>query len=646
MARAMVLGNGNMSVCLDHDGQLRDLYFPYVGQENHIGMNQLHKMGIFINNKISWIDNGEWKTSVQYEEGSMVSSVFAENHNYNINIKSEDVIYNEKNIFLRKITINNTSSRDISLKFFYDQQFKISDTNHADTAYVHKDSESIIHYKGRRVFLIGGECNEKSFDDYSIGFCGIEGKEGTWKDAEDGMLSKNPIEHGIIDSVIGWDIKIKSKGDSVIYYWIVAGETYREVQEIRNYIKEKGPQHLIKSTRDFWYAWAHQNEVSFEGLSKKTQKLFYDSLFVMKAHADSRGGIVASLDSGNIQYGGDTYVYVWPRDACFTSLAFDIAGFHDISKRFYNFASDVITEDGYVLHKYQPDRSLGSSWHPWVLDGKEQLAIQEDETAILIVGLWEYYIRSKDLEFAENLYNSFVKRALNFMISYKNKVNNLPMASYDLWEEKHVVSVFTSSLVYKALMSGYNFSKILGKEDDATLFYGEAEKIKKDILTLMWNEDQKFFFKLSGDDLKQDGVVDASSFYGVFKFGLLSPDDPRMKSAFIKMVSSLSKGNKMGGLARYEGDQYYKSNKESVGNPWPIISLWSAQYKIALASSKKEIMSIAEDLEWVANSASFSMFGEQLDPMTLNILSAKPLVWTHAEFVRTVIEYNQKYKVL
>lgn len=644
MARSMVLGNGNMSVCLDQNGQLRDLYFPYVGQENHIGMNQVHKIGIFMNNKMSWIDNGDWNTSVQYEEGSMVSSVLSNNNN--LSIKSEDVVYNEKNIFLRKMTLTNNSSKDISLKLFYDQQFKISDTNHADTAYIHKDSESIIHYKGRRVFLVGGQCDGKSFDDYSIGFCGIEGKEGTWKDAEDGILSKNPIEHGIVDSVIGWNINIKSKGESVVYYWIIAGETYREVQEIRDYVIEKHPQHLIKSTRDFWYAWAHQNEVYFDGLSDKIKKLFYDSLFVMKAHSDSRGGIVASLDSGNVQYGGDTYVYVWPRDACFTSWAFDIAGFHDISKRFYNFASDVITEEGYVLHKYQPDRSLGSSWHPWVLDGKEQLAIQEDETAILIVGLWEYYIRSKDLEFAENLYNSFVKRALNFMISYKNNINSLPMASYDLWEEKHVVSVFTSSVVYKALISGYNFAKILGKEDDASMFYGEAEKIKKDILSLMWNEDKSFFFKLSGEDLKQDDVVDASSFYGIFKFGLLAPDDPRLKNAFSKMVNSLSKGNKIGGLARYEGDKYYKSNTDSVGNPWPIVSLWATQYKISLAESRLDMNSISKDLDWVANTASFSMFGEQLDPTTGAILSAKPLVWSHAEFVRTVVEYSQKYKIL
>ena len=42
MARSMVLGNGNTMVCLDQFGQVRDFYFPYVGQDNHIGSNQMN----------------------------------------------------------------------------------------------------------------------------------------------------------------------------------------------------------------------------------------------------------------------------------------------------------------------------------------------------------------------------------------------------------------------------------------------------------------------------------------------------------------------------------------------------------------------------------------------------------------------------
>ena len=37
------------------------------------------------------------------------------------------------------------------------------------------------------------------------------------------------------------------------------------------------------------------------------------------------------------------------------------------------------------MHKYNPDGSVGSSWHPWCgSDGLLQLPIQEDETALTL----------------------------------------------------------------------------------------------------------------------------------------------------------------------------------------------------------------------------------------------------------------------
>ncbi|MCH8908421.1 MAG: hypothetical protein IH840_15145 [Candidatus Heimdallarchaeota archaeon] len=36
MARHFVFGNGNILVCQDENAQIRDFYYPYVGQENHV----------------------------------------------------------------------------------------------------------------------------------------------------------------------------------------------------------------------------------------------------------------------------------------------------------------------------------------------------------------------------------------------------------------------------------------------------------------------------------------------------------------------------------------------------------------------------------------------------------------------------------
>lgn len=640
----MVLGNGNTLVCLDKFGQVRDFYFPYAGQENHVGPNQMHKIGVFVDGKIHWIDDEEWDIDIKLERNTMVSKMKAFNGIARISMESNDVVYNEKNIFLRKIILTNSDSRARNIKIFLNQQFKIGDTNHADTAYFSSSIESIIHYKGRRVFLVGGLCDNKPFDDYGIGFCGTLGKEGTWKDAEDGFLSKNPIEHGVVDSIIRWEKEVPAGGSVTLYYWVAAGETYKEVCGLLEYIFEKSPEHLVESTKDFWQAWTGQAELAFPGLSEKVKNLFYDSLLVMRAHCDNRGGILASADSGNVQYGGDTYGYIWPRDACFAAWSFDMAGFYDVSKRFYVFVSDVLTEEGYVLHKYQPDHSLGSSWHPWVKDGKRQLAIQEDETAVLLFGLWEHYVRAKDLEFIEGIYNSFIKKAADFMIHYRDIHSGLPLQSYDLWEEQYGVSPFTASLVYGGLISAHNFAKTLGKEEDANKFYLEAESLRKAIMSLLWDEGGKYFFKLIGDKLEKNTNLDASSFYGMFRFGVMSADDPRMKEAFKILTGKLKRGISIGGFARYEGDAYCHVPGDSVGNPWFVVTLWFTQYKIAVATSAAELREASDDIEWVAKFARSGMLAEQINPYTGEPISAMPLTWSHAEFVRTVIEYDKKIK--
>ncbi len=57
----------------------------------------------------------------------------------------------------------------------------------------------------------------------------------------------------------------------------------------------------------------------------------------------------------------DTYSYVWPRDGALVAHALDLAGYIVLASRFYNFCSDVLEKDGYLLNKYIPSKNVGSS---------------------------------------------------------------------------------------------------------------------------------------------------------------------------------------------------------------------------------------------------------------------------------------------
>ena len=209
--------------------------------------------------------------------------------------------------------------------------------------------------------------------------------------------------------------------------------------------------------------------------------LFNKSLLTIRAHVDNRGAIIASSDSDMLKSGRDTYSYTWPRDGAFTAYALDKAGYHHVSRKFYSFCRNVITDDGYFMHKYRADESLGSSWHPWIRQGKVELPIQEDETALVIRSLWHYYIQSKNLEFVEDMYNPVIKKAADFMVDYIQE-NGLPKPSYDLWEEYFCVSTFTACSVFAALESAAQFSKLLGKMNHFEKYSRFAQRLRSSIL--------------------------------------------------------------------------------------------------------------------------------------------------------------------
>ncbi|MDO8510193.1 MAG: glycoside hydrolase family 15 protein [bacterium] len=651
MARSLVLGNGNVLLCFDKFGQVRDFYFPYVGLENHVGKENVHKIGVFADGAMLWLDNGEWKVTVDYEDETLASNIRAIHAGAMLNIAFTDIVYNETNIFLRKIKITNGASHERTIKLFFNQQLEISETNSANTAYYNPDIESIIHYKRRRVFLVGGSALGKAFDEYSTGLFKTEGKDGTWRDAENGTLSKNAVEHGSVDSTIGFTIALAAGESQELYYWVIVGETFREVKRLRAELLEKGPEHLLTSTTNFWHTWVNTSTFNLGPLGPRLVSLFKRSLLIIRTHADNRGAIIASGDSGAYQFGGrDTYSYTWSRDGSFTALALDEAGYHDITKRFFLFFKDVLTDEGYLLHKYHSDRSLGSSWHPWIRNGKRQIAFQEDETALVLIALWHYYEKTHDLEFIEELYNPFIKKAAEFLASYREKNTGLPNESYDLWEEKYGITTFTTAAVFGALEAAARFAVLLGKEEERKLYSGEAVKIRQALMKYLYNEDQGHFRKLAviaSNGLEFDETIDVSSFFGLYKFGVLSLDDPLLARVATITKKELTLATTVGGVARYKGDKYYETSSELPGNPWFVTTLWMLQYDIASAKDAVALEKIFAALTTVGGYALQSgVLSEQLHPFSGQQISVAPLTWSHAEFVNTVIHYLRKFEEL
>jgi GH15 family glucan-1,4-alpha-glucosidase len=301
------------------------------------------------------------------------------------------------------------------------------------------------------------------------------------------------------------------------------------------------------------------------------------------------------------------------------------------------------------MHKFLPDGSLGSSWHPWVRDSEVTLPIQEDETALTLMALLRHYEYSRDLGFIEKIYNSFIKKAADFMCLYRDEATGLPLESYDLWEEKYGVHTFTVATVYGALQAAARFSEILGKETSKARYLSHAEGIKKSLLTHLYDNEAGYFVKMvtlndGGSGVTGvDRTIDISSIHGIITHGVLSVDDERVVSSLEKTEKALRIQTAVGGVSRYEKDVYYRAENDTQGNPWIITTLWLTQAHIMSAKNEDDLERVREDLGWVASHAlRTGVLPEQLNPHSGDPLSATPLTWSHAEFVLTVIQYLDK----
>ena len=154
MPRDIPVGNGKLLVCFDWNYTIRDLYFPHVGQENHLSGNPC-RFGIFANNHLSWVGK-DWKKELAYEEDTLVTHVDLYHPDSAIIMTCRDTVDFHENVYLREISLENLLPETRNVELFFSHDFDISGNNIGDTATYDPESGGIIHYKASRYFLING----------------------------------------------------------------------------------------------------------------------------------------------------------------------------------------------------------------------------------------------------------------------------------------------------------------------------------------------------------------------------------------------------------------------------------------------------------------------------------------------------------
>jgi len=645
--RDIILGNGVMLLNFDENLSLRDLYWPYGGFENHGDANHTN-FGFFADQRMSWIFSPDWEKKLDYVPDTSVTRNRAVNNELGLEVIINDALHSAEYLYLKKIVVRNLRPYARNLQIIFYQDFSIRGIEAGDSAFYDPRTGGVCHYKKGCYLLVNCRTKFGGVDQYSTGIKRYKGREGTFKDAEDGCLSLNPIADGSVDSAIGLPLELGALGESEVYFWLTAGFGLTEVREANRRFLTKDPEEWLERRIRHYRSWIMRARRDFGNLSPRQVGLYKSSLFTMRSSMDRSGAVMASSDADNFLVARDHYMYFWPRDGAMVAHGLDMAGYPEEARRIYSFCAKVISEEGYFLQRYNPDGSPGCTWHPMVIEGEEIVPIQEDETALVLWALGRHYQLYNDAELVRELYRQLIRPALNFMTGYLDQETGLVGPSWDLWEERRGITAFTCGAVYGALILGADMARTARDEEMALLCENVAAEIREGMVRHLYHPGLGRFVRgLFWDErgkLVQDSVLDASM-YGLFAFGAFSANDVRICRTMQAIEAHLWCRTEVGGLARYIGDYYYRVSDdiENVpGNPWIITTLWLADWHIALGGAEN-LARAYYLIDWVAGHARpGNLLPEQLNPYSGDALSVCPLTWSHSTYVKVVLDYLAK----
>lgn len=634
--RPLIIGNGRTLICQDQRGTIRDIYFPYVGLEDH---GNSIKAGIYdLDRRVfSWFENWEidqhYKTDFpesffrdRHSDGiaperdpcriSNIGETAFDNADLDLRVLIFDAVHPSIPFLYRTVKIENISSSTRNLRLFSNQNYMIMENKIGETAVI--DGDVLIHYKRDRYFL-HGSC--PVFDQFATGTAEWRGLQGTWRDMEeDGALSGNVVVQGSVDSTLAWTIPaLLPRQSRRINFWIAIGKSYASVIRIHKRILNTRKSSIYRQSFNFWRSFIERISLipecrEMDQLPENVKNTFYRSLLATVAHMDINGSVIASCDSDIKQFGADLYTYCWPRDAAWACLALDRTRYHNLSAEIYGFLSRVLTDRGYFLHKYTPAGDFGSTWHPVPM-------IQIDETGLPLYALYQNWLISRDVWTIGRYFSSLIAPAADYLASSLDRKTGLPKPSYDLWEERKGVHVYSACSVYAGLNGACLLARVLGNDDEVGR-WSEASAAVKRAMPGLYDENLGRFKRSTSDP-----SLDASMF-AVWYMGVLPPDDDRVVNSMRAIEKELTTPS--GGIARYKGDSY-----QGYMNVWIICTLWLAQWHIAIGNLARGL----ELIGWCADhAAGTGLLPEQVgyDGAPRSVL---PLMWSHCTFVLAVMDY-------
>lgn len=527
----LFMGNSRLTVGLNQHGLVNDLRFPAIDTDmmNPGQYSNYHRIGIMVDNQFSWLDDEAWHCRSRCLSATSLLQTTSHNHQLGVSLEFIDGVDSYKDVFMRHVSIVNHADKDRAMKLFFHQMFVDNTDNPVWTAANMPRKNGIIHFTNSLFFvascrLIGGGF----YDEFAVGECGTKDHEGSFRDAEDGSLSGNMIDSGVVDSVMCLEVEIPAGDSKMVEYWISAAEYQTDVWTLHDSMRRTSIQKRLAMTEKWWLSWSRKAEQVSQGLPKRFQSSFVECAVAIKASLDANGAIVPlSGLSGNVAKAS-----VISRDASTAMWPLIRLGYKNEPLCFFDFFSEAIANSGVPLGEYFSNTQPGPLSRSFI---GEYPPFDESHTAAVLYLFARFYHHNKSKHILDNYYESLVCPLADFLADYIDETSGLPKPSYSSLDGSLEVSTYTTALVYGALIEASAIADKQSRPKDAVRWRSVADGIKRGADVFYDENKQCFASGLDSENRTTLNRYDSQSLYSLYMYGLVEIEDERLKRSFEKL---------------------------------------------------------------------------------------------------------------
>ncbi len=646
MRRALLTGNGRMFIAIDKDYAIKELYFPLIGQANHIGSGGI-RFVIGEKDNFSLIDKSQWRAKECYLKETLCSSVSLSNSDFRVILKCYESVDFACPIFVRRISVRNLADFDRTISIYSCQHFLINEQGLITHKAFDEQRRLAMHYAGWK-YLSSTFVDENDKSAVPI----VDFYSSELPDELFELLSGRYRQEQLREmTYLRADISLEAFQEKRLYFIIIAATSYDETLEyFENMIKEC-PEKLIERTCAYWRLWSTGTNINFGNIPARVVEGFKRSLLTIRMYVNENGSIVTNFGATNSELQSQGFMHTF--SSAISAHAFDLAGLPEPSRLFYSTIKREFSKFPRIFSRYNPDCSVAEICLSNDSEGSFRLA----DSAILLWGLWRHYFRFRDIEYICSLWSELIKPVSERMIEELKPPSYLPPVELDVWNRKTAITLFTSCLAQSAVLAARNFAICFGEQELADRYSGIAETLKQSIEKYFFSEKLNRFtsaiYPLGGNRFEQDSTIDASML-GLVKFGTFPAEDARVITTMSVISDELWVKTPAGGLTRFEkdfpvGDDVSGQIASGIlGYPSFVATFWLAQFLIAKAKTPNELKYAIPILEWAMSNATSSGFlTDIVNPNNIEISQAEcPYILAHAELIITVINYLEKLEKL